>query len=127
MKKLFILALALVMTLSLCACGSSNSLDTTNNTLAPNADHNPGASEYDNGVSEETIATPTEEEEAMLQDYVKIVNCMNDHLMNGRNLKIEYHGENYKNADARLVMYQALQSMEAIDKWIEKDFLTEKL
>ena len=72
MKKLICMVLALIMVMSLCACGqnndSVNEFDTNNNTTQ----------KEDNEPQETTIpAVPTEEEKEVLETYVRTVNSLN--------------------------------------------------
>ena len=75
MKKLFYMILALILTLSLCACGQ----DATSNTNATTA--NPGSSTTATTTAAPTTtapAIPTEEQQAQMVQYVQAVAELND-------------------------------------------------
>lgn len=105
MKKLLCMILALIMVLSLCACGQEKP-NNENNHTNQNGENNTGASQ------ETTLpAAPTEEEQKMLQEYVKTVGQLNE--ASSRGSYAEYQE-----------LYPKLLEMEGVEKWAGSEHAT---
>ncbi len=124
MKKLMIVTLALLMALNFCACGDSGDSDDSDSPKASDEtaatpEHPVQSDEAENLTDEMTQSMPTEEDEQMLRDYAMFLDALSTYGEYGY-FSISFENNTYEASEALGVIYQQLQNMEAIDKWLEK-------
>ena len=123
MKKLLCMILALIMVLSLCACGQQNpNSDQSNNGPSTNGQSN---DEFlDGGFVEGTQEEPSYDEKEMMDQYKDITIILKNYA-DGEEIAYE-NGTEWVHGHAALeVIYNALSNMEELDKWYGSAWMPE--
>lgn len=114
MKKLLCMILALIMILSLCACGQENpsNNDNTNNQTNQNGENNA------NGTTDE----PSEEIKSMMSSYEVIAAKLKDYA-NGEEIYSYVDDHEVVGGAALSHLYQRLTDMEELDAWYGSEWM----
>lgn len=126
MKKLFAILLCIVMMLAMVACGSNE-----DNNETPNTTQNSDQNNNNTGNGETTIVQPTAEEWEAIDKYRVIMKALNNYTEDGyisveySDLGIDSEEETVSGMDALALCYDQLTKLEAMDKWVGTEYVSE--
>ena len=126
MKKGISLILALVLCLSLCACGGSNDTPETGNTEASNPSSNNDIVSTDSQDDSNVIPTgPSEEDRRLVEHYADIVRALMDYTPNdGISVYISQLKKILTGNVAMEYIYNELQNLENVDPWLTSEYFS---
>ena len=117
MKKLLCMILALIMVLSLCACGQDtpNTNDNANNQTNQNGENNTNG----NGATSE----PSEEILDMMKEYKRMASALKNYVPGEEPFSFAPGNKNLYDNEGFTYIYQRLSEMEALDAWYGSEWM----